>query len=197
MAPSNLLIYGSNGYTGALITRRAVKQGLRPIMGGRDPKLISPLATEFGLEYRCFGLDDPAAIDRALDDVTVVLNCAGPFSHTTKPIVDGCMRTGTNYLDITGEIGVLEALAARDNEAKSAGIMLLPAVGFDVVPSDCLAAHLKKRLPMATHLTLGIRALGKVSRGTSTTMVEGIGRGGLIRRDGSLVQVPAAGKIGE
>jgi short subunit dehydrogenase-like uncharacterized protein len=189
MASSNLLIYGSNGYTGALITRRAVEEGLRPILGGRKPERISQLATEFGLDYRSFALDDPAAIERALDDITVVLNCAGPFSHTTKPIVDSCMRTGTSYLDLTGEVDVLEALAARDNEANSAGIMLLPGVGFDVVPSDCLAAHLKKRLPTATHLTLGIQALGKRSRGTSTTMIEGIGRGGMVRRDGALVQV--------
>jgi short subunit dehydrogenase-like uncharacterized protein len=194
MASSNLLVYGCYGYTGALITRRAVDQGLSPILGGRNPERISQLATQFGLDFRIFALDDPAAIEGALNDVAVVLNCAGPFSHTAKPIVDACMRTGTSYLDITGEIGVFEALAARDDEAKSAGIMLLPGLGFDVVPSDCLVAHLKKRLPTATHLTLGIRALSKMSRGTSTTMIEGIGRGGMTRRDGALVSVPAAWK---
>jgi short subunit dehydrogenase-like uncharacterized protein len=112
-------------------------------------------------------------------------------------MADACLRTKTHYLDITGEATVIEALAARDREAREAGIMLLPCVGFDVVPSDCLAAHLKRRLPTATHLALGIQGMGRVSRGTATTMVENINRGGLVRRDGRLIPVPAAWKTRE
>jgi short subunit dehydrogenase-like uncharacterized protein len=70
----------------------------------------------------------------------------------------------------------------------------MPGVGFDVVPTDCLAAHLKSRLPSATKLTLGLRALDKTSRGTSMTMIENIHRGGAVRRDGVLTRVPAAWK---
>ena len=72
--------------------------------------------------------------------------------------------------------------------------MLLPGVGFDVVPSDCLAAHLKRRLPSATHLALGFQSLGRMSRGTATTMAENIHRGGLVRQGGVLRRVPAAWK---
>ena len=72
--------------------------------------------------------------------------------------------------------------------------MLLPGVGFDVVPSDCLAAHLARRLPTATRLALGFQTLGGVSRGTATTMIESGGRGGMVRRDGTLVSVPVAWK---
>lgn len=194
MSSRNLLIYGSNGYTGTLIARAAVEQGLRPILAGRNPVRVASLATELGLDYRCFTLEDPSAAVEALADIAAVLNCAGPFSHTSKQMVDNCLRTRAHYLDITGEIPILEALAARDNEAKSAGIMLLPGAGFDVVPSDCLVAHLKTRLPSATRLTLGLRAIGKRSRGTSMTMVESIHRGGMVRRDGILTPVPAAWK---
>jgi short subunit dehydrogenase-like uncharacterized protein len=111
-------------------------------------------------------------------------------------MADACLRNGVHYLDITGEIAVFEALAARYAEAKAAGVMLLPGVGFDVVPSDCLAAHLNRRLPTATRLVLGIRALGSISRGTATTMLEGMesGQGGLVRRDGKLVATPIAAK---
>lgn len=194
---SKFLLYGANGYTGKLIARLCRERNLRPILAGRDKSTIEQLAAEHGLEHRVFALDDSAAIDAALSEVSVVLHCAGPFSRTSKPMADACLRTKTHYLDITGEATVIETLAARDREAKAASVMLLPCVGFDVVPSDCLAAHLKGRLPSATHLALAIQGMGRVSRGTATTMVENINRGGLIRRDGKLTPVPAAWKTRE
>src|SRR2546423_13007393 len=109
-------------------------------------------------------------------------------------MADACLRTKTHYLDITGEAAVIESLAARDEEAKRSGVMLMPCVGFDVVPTDCLASHLKRRLPSATHLALAIQGMGRISRGTATTMVENVNRGGLVRRDGKLKNVPAAWK---
>ena len=68
--------------------------------------------------------------------------------------------TGVHYLDITGEALVFEALSKRHADAKEAGVMLLPGAGFDVVPSDCLAAHVAAQVEGATHLTLGSRNRG-------------------------------------
>lgn len=194
---TNFLLYGANGYTGNLIARLAVERGLKPVLAGRDPEKIGRLANELGLEHRAFALDDTAAMDAALQAVAAVLHCAGPFSHTSAPMAAACLRTKTHYLDITGEVTVFETLAARGREAQAAGVMLLPGVGFDVVPSDCLAAHLKQRLPSATRLALAIQGLGRISHGTATTMVENINRGGLVRRDGKLTPVPTAWKTRE
>lgn len=133
---------------------------------------------------------------RAPRDCQIVLNCAGPFTRTFQPIADACVETHKHYLDITGEISVFEAAAAMDEVARKAGVTIMPGVGFDVVPTDCLAVHLKKRLPTATKLTLGIHAAGAAgaSRGTTVTMVEHVtsGHGGLVRRDGEIVKVPLA-----
>ncbi len=118
---------------------------------------VKPLADELGLAWRAFYLNETDKLDSALNEVAVVLHIAGPFSATSKPMADACIRTKTHYLDITGEIAVFEALAARDEEAKKAGVMLLPGVGFDVVPSDCLAAHVKRRLPDAEDVKIYIR----------------------------------------
>jgi short subunit dehydrogenase-like uncharacterized protein len=192
--PPNFLLYGANGYTGSLIAHLAVQSGLRPILAGRDKTRIEPLAAELGLDYRVFDLDDSSGLDAVLREVAVVLHCAGPFSRTSKPMADACLRTATHYTDITGEASVFESLAGRDAEAKAAGVMLLPGVGFDVVPSDCLAVHLKQRLPSATRLTLAIKGVGRLSHGTATTMVENIDRGGAVRRNGRIVAVPAAWK---
>jgi short subunit dehydrogenase-like uncharacterized protein len=194
MPSTPLLIYGANGYTGALIARLAVERGLRPVLAGRSRAGLTAVATPLGLEQRVFALEDAAALDAGLAGVRVMLHCAGPFTHTARQMVDACLRTHTHYLDITGEIAVFEALAARDAEARAAGVMLLPGVGFDVVPSDCLAAHLKRRLPSATSLALAFQVLGRVSRGTANTAVENVARGGMVRRAGKPLAVPAAYK---
>jgi len=113
-------------------------------------------------------------------------------------MAEACLRTKRHYVDISGEIPGDETLAGMDNQAKEAGIMLLPGAGFDVVPSDCLAAHLKQRLPSATHFRLFLRGVGAgVSRGTAKSAIENMHRQGMIRRDGKLVQVPPAWNVRE
>jgi short subunit dehydrogenase-like uncharacterized protein len=190
----DFLIYGAYGYTGSLIAREAVARGLRPVLAGRSAAALAELAGALGLEQRAFALDDPAAVAAGLRGLRAVLHCAGPFVRTARPMAEACLRAGVHYLDITGEAAVFEALAARDAEARAAGVMLLPGVGFDVVPSDCLAAHLKRRLPAATRLALGFQLAGGVSRGTALTVAENLHRGGLVRRGGVLMRVPAAWK---
>ena len=191
------LIYGANGYTGELITRIAAERSLKPIIAGRKESAIRPLAEKLGLEYRNFALDETEKLDAALNEVAMVLHCAGPFSLTSRPMVEACLRTKKHYTDITGEIVVFEACAAKDQKAKDSGIMLMPGVGFDVVPSDCLALHLKNRLPSATHLTLAFYGMGRISHGTLATMTMNVGRGGAIRKDGKITHVPAAWKTRE
>jgi short subunit dehydrogenase-like uncharacterized protein len=194
------LIYGANGYTGELVLRYAVERGMKPVIAGRNAEKIEGLARKFGVDFRVFSLDETEKLDAALSgaEVEFVLHCAGPFSLTFKQMAEACLRTGKHYTDITGEIEVFESLARLDAEAKKAGIMLMPGVGFDVVPSDCLARHLKNRLPTATNLTLAFYGLGgKISHGTQATMTMNAGRGGAIRRDGEIARVPAAFKTRE
>jgi short subunit dehydrogenase-like uncharacterized protein len=184
------LIYGATGFTGKLTARTAKERGLRPILAGRNEAKLKAIAQSLDLPYVVFELSDAAALDAALGQVYAVLHIAGPFSATSKPMADACLRTGTHYLDITGEIDVFEALAQRDAEARKAGIMLLPGVGFDVVPSDCLALHLKQRLPDAADLKLYIGGLNAVSRGTAKSMMEAVPLGARVRRNGSIITLP-------
>ena len=188
----SFLLYGAYGYTGQLIADLAVQRGLRPTLAGRDPVRLTAEADRLGLDAVAVSLDDSAALDRALADIPAVLHAAGPFSQTSEPMVEACLRTGTHYLDVTGEVAVFEALAARDAQARAAGITVLPGVGFDVVPTDCLAAHVASRLPSATTLQIAIRALSSASHGTAQTAVEQAGQPGSARVDGEIVDVPAA-----
>jgi short subunit dehydrogenase-like uncharacterized protein len=179
------MIYGANGYTGELIAREAVRRGERPLLAGRTAERVEPLARELGLEWRAFDVGTPD-----LSGVALVLHCAGPFLHTSAPMVRACLAAGVHYLDITGEIAVFEAIFARDAEAKARGVMLVPGVGFDVVPTDCLAAMLHAKLPDANELWLAFSSKSGVSPGTLKTMIEGAGWGSAIRRDGKITRVP-------
>ena len=194
---SSFLLYGAYGYTGELIAREAAARGLRPLLAGRDASRLASLAAELGLSSRAFDLSDRAALEAALATVSTVLHCAGPFVHTYRPMVEACLERRVSYLDITGEADVYLGLAALSDRAAGLGITLLPGVGFDVAPSDCLAAHLKRRLPSATHLTLAFRPDAGPSRGTAQTMAEHAHEGGLVRRDGKLTRVPVAWKARE
>jgi short subunit dehydrogenase-like uncharacterized protein len=186
-----ILVYGSYGYTGQLIVEQAVKVGLQLILAGRDEKQLRAQAENFKLEYRAFSLDNTAALDSALQEVDAVLHCAGPFVLTFRQMAEACIRNKKHYVDISGEIEGFEALAAMNEDAKRAGVMLLPGGGFDVVPSDSLIAHTANKLPSATHLELYIKSIGSgVSRGTARSGIENSHRQGRIRRDGKIISVP-------
>ena len=185
------VLCGAYGYTGELIARRAKEHGLAPILAGRNAEKLRPLAEELDLPYAQCSLNDRRGLDLLLEDASAVLHCAGPFLHTARPMLEACLRTGTHYLDITGEVEVFELIAAHDAHAHDAGVMLLPGVGFDVVPSDYLASYLKTRFPSMQKLVLALRGLDGVSRGTATTMVEYLGRNGVVRSEGALTEVPS------
>ena len=182
-----LLVYGSTGYTGQLIVDELVRRGASAILAGRSASKLALQAAATGFPTRVFPVETPD-----LSGVSVVLHCAGPFIVTARPMVDACLAAGVHYLDITGEVPVFEAIAARDGEAKARGVMLLPGAGYDVVPSDCLASHVAARVPGATELTLAMCTRGGLSHGTATTMLTHMQSGGAVRLGGKIVPVPVA-----
>ncbi|MCC5638569.1 saccharopine dehydrogenase NADP-binding domain-containing protein [Nostoc sp. CHAB 5844] len=191
---AKVLLYGATGYAGKLIAETAKRQGVELILAGRNQSALMLEAEKLNFEFRVFSLDDSQAIAHSLQDVTVVLNCAGPFAKTARSLVDVCLQTQTHYLDIAGEVPEFQALEARDTEAKNAGIMLLPGVGFGVVPTDCIAVYLKSQLPTANKLTLIYETEGGVSQGTANTVLPSLHEIGVVRKEGKLVPARPAEK---
>ena len=189
MSDRSFLIYGANGFTGQLIAERARERGLSPILAGRSQDAVAPLAARLGLPHRVFSLDSADRVADALHGVSLVLHCAGPYSKTSRPMVDACLAAKAHYLDITGEFEVLSAVLARGDEARRAGVVLLPAVGFDVIPTDCMAARLHQALPDATELALAFSGGMAMSPGTAKTTLENLHVGQKVRRSGSIVSM--------
>jgi short subunit dehydrogenase-like uncharacterized protein len=192
--PKPWMIYGANGYTGELIAREAVRRGLKPWLAGRTAAKMQPLAASLDLEARVFDLQDGAATASGVEGMALVLHCAGPFSATAAQMMAACLAAHAHYLDITGEISVFEHARTLDAAARAAGIVICPGVGFDVIPTDCVAATLKAALPDATHLALGFDSRSGFSPGTAKTSVEGLAQGGKVRQDGRIISVPLAYK---
>lgn len=182
------MIYGANGYTGELIAREAVSRGMSPVLGGRNANKIRPLAEELSLEFQAFPLDEHAAAQ--LEDIDLVLHCAGPFQLTSEPMIHACLSANTYYLDITGEVSVFEHTHSMHAKAAEKGIILCSGVGFDVVPTDCIALKLKEEMPDAVELSLGFDSDSGISPGTFKTMIQGLGSGSMHRKDGVLENVP-------
>ncbi len=182
----NWMIYGANGYTGKLIADEAKRRGLNPILAGRSVT---------GPNVRRFDLNSPTTVIENLKDISLVLNCAGPFIQTANPILDACLKTKSSYMDITGEIEVFESIFKRSQEFENANITVIPGVGFDVVPTDCVASLLKAALPTATHLTLAFKSKGTTSRGTQKTAINGLAIGALVRSEGVIKRLPLGAKL--
>lgn len=191
---NKIVVYGSYGYTGKLIVDVAKQKGLEVILAGRKEEALKQQSSSCGYPYQVVAIEDAGALEKLLQSAFAVIHCGGPFQFTAKAMAEACLKTKTHYTDITGEYQVFELLAGYDQRAKDAGIMIMPGTGFDVVPSDCLAKHLKNRLPSATHLQLAFTmSNGGLSRGTKKSMTTGLGYGGRIRKNGVLTHL----EIGE
>ena len=188
MENKDIIVYGAYGYTGELIVRRCQELGIEPLLSGRNEAKLKSVAEKYQLPYQVADLS-VTALDSLLNGSKVVIHAAGPFIHTAKPMIEACIKHKVHYTDITGEIAVFALARKYDEQANKAGVMVLPGTGFDIVPSDCLAAHLKSRMPEADDLELAFYGTGRASRGTSLTVVEGLGYGGTIRKHGKLKQV--------
>ncbi len=191
---NNWMIYGATGYSGKLIVDKAVQAGMRPVLAGRSEDKVKALAAKYDLDYRVFDIASLSQSDALIAQMSLVLNCAGPFSQTADVMMQACLKQQAHYIDITGEIDVFELGASLNEAATNRGVVLCPGVGFDVIPTDCVAGKLKTMLPDATHLTLGFDSRSGFSPGTAKTSAEALPHGGKVRKDGQIITVPLAAK---
>ncbi|MBL4660291.1 MAG: saccharopine dehydrogenase NADP-binding domain-containing protein [Alcanivoracaceae bacterium] len=189
MSLSNWVIYGATGYTGERIAREAVARGLSPILAGRSKEKLQTLADELSLDFHVHSLDDSHSLCRALADVALVVNAAGPFIHTAKQMRAACIASVTHYIDISGEIDVLSASLAANEAAKTAGVLCISGAGFDVVPSDCLAAELATKINNPSRLSVALIEEGRLSKGTLASILHQVPKGFFKVLQGKLAKI--------
>ncbi|MEG3135097.1 saccharopine dehydrogenase NADP-binding domain-containing protein [Rouxiella sp. T17] len=181
-----LMIYGATGYTGKMIAHQAKKAGLNFVVAGRDKQKLGELAETLGVSAAVFTLEDPKLVREQLVDIAVVLNCAGPFAKTAEPLIKACIENGIDYLDITAEINVYRLAESLQQSATQAGSMLMPGVGWDVVPTDSLAVTLSRQVKNPQRLRIALQVAGSMSRGSAISAGEIFSAGLLARVNGEL-----------
>lgn len=162
------MLYGANGFTARLIIDKLKALPSEIILSGRNQDTIEALAKEHHLESRVFALNHQPTVVKNLDGIGLVINCAGPFNMTALPLAKAALKSRSHYIDITGEIGVFQTLHLLDAEARSQGISIIPGVGFDIVPTDCLSKLLVQRAIEPRSLVLAV--ITKNTRPTHGTL---------------------------
>jgi len=183
------MLYGAYGYTGKLIAQEAKNRGHTPILAGRSAEKLLPVAENLNLDYQILDLKDKDNLAKILEEVDLVFHAAGPYKYTSEPMVKACLKAGSHYVDITGETQVFEQNFKYDKEAINREIAIISGVGFDVVPTDCLAKYVSDKLSEPKSLDLGITAMSNPSPGTLKTMLEYFHTGQLVRRNGELIRL--------
>ena len=139
-------ILGPTGFTGRLVVAEARRAGLAVRLVGRDREALEELAR--GEDVRVADARDLGALREALDGAQVVLSCAGPFFALGPAPVEAAVAAGAHYLDTSGEQAWVMLLHERlAGPAAAAGVVVLPAFGFDYVPGDLAARVAAERLP--------------------------------------------------
>jgi short subunit dehydrogenase-like uncharacterized protein len=189
-----VLIYGAYGFTGAGIAKLAAAYGITPVLAGRNEAKLRPLAESLGYDYVVLELENNHDnLVKVLKHFEIVLHIAGPYTFTAKPMLDAVVDAGTHYVDLTGENHVIQAELDRDEEFRRANIMVMPAVGYDVVPTDCLNVYVADKIDQPTRLMVVLDGNytavegAQASRGTMKSGLEMLGRPLLQRRDGEMV----------
>lgn len=159
--PFDVVIWGCTGFTGRLVAKyfatRIAKRvpTLRWALAGRSKEKLQTLVEDLGVPAHVMiaSADVQDEVDQVAAATKVILSTAGPFAKYGTPVVEACVRSGCDYVDINGETGWHRSMIdAYDEAARKAGVTLVPSSGFDSIPSDLGVDWMARRVLEASGL---------------------------------------------
>ena len=193
-----IAVYGATGYTGRLVAAELAAAGAEFVLSGRNTEKLDALAADLSGSPAVHpaSLDDADSLRTLLDDCAAVIACAGPFTLHGEPVLSAAVETSTHYLDTTGEQGYLRmALERYGPEAEGRGVAVIPAMGFDYVPGDMLAALTAEGMGELDEILLAYDTPGfRPTRGTALSALEMLKGGDVEWR--KLQWLPASQSVG-
>lgn len=184
---SSVLVYGAYGHTGRFVVAELLRQGLAPVLSGRDQARLSEMAAARpGLEARPAAVGDARSLADAMRGASVVVNCAGPFLDTALPVAAAAVRAGAHYLDVTAEQAAAQQVYRAHHELEwGSGVAVMPAMAFYGGLADLLATAAAEGWESVDEITVafgldrwwpteGTRITGR--RNTATRLVVDGGR---------------------
>lgn len=190
-----ITVYGATGYTGRLVAAELARREIPFVVSGRNREKLDALADSVagpggGPEVRAVPNTDRAGLEGLFASSGAVIACAGPFALHGEPILAAAVSAGTHYLDTTGEQDFIRrAFEVYGPKAARNGAAVMPAMGFDYVPGDMLAALTAAALgdgEKVDRVRLAYHAPFQPSRGTMRSGIEMIKGGDVEWRDFAL-----------
>ena len=193
-----IALYGASGYTGKLVAAELARSDADFVLSGRNRSKLEAVAEELGRSapVQPASLDDPASLRSLLEDCSAVIDCAGPFTTYGEPVLRAAIETGTHYLDTTGEQAYMDKVfRGFGAEAERRGVAAIPAMGFDYVPGDMIAALAAEGMGKLETITLHYAWVGFTpTRGTARSALE-VAKGGDVEYTGGAWR-PASSSLG-
>jgi short subunit dehydrogenase-like uncharacterized protein len=191
----DVVLYGATGFTGrqtvAYFARHAPPGQVRWAIAGRDRTRLEAVKASVpritpSVEVLVADGQDLPALEAMVSRTRVVLSTAGPFAQHGGPLVDACVRSGTHYVDITGETPWVRDLIDRHHDRAAAdGTRIIPGCGFDSTPSDLgaylVARHLRQQGILCGPVKAYFQMAGGLNGGTLASAI-GLAQGGQAER---------------
>ncbi len=174
----DVIVFGSTGYTGRLVAEHLhkVHDGkVKWAMAGRNRDKLAEVAHEIGasVPFVVADANDPASLEAMCRRAKIVISTAGPYQLYGSNLVAAAAKTGTDYVDLTGESHwIAQMIAAHEAQAKKSGARIVFSCGFDSIPFDLgvwfVEEEAKKKFGAYAHRVRGrVRGLkGGLSGGT-------------------------------
>jgi short subunit dehydrogenase-like uncharacterized protein len=202
---ARIVLFGATGHTGGRTAQALADRGARPVLAGRDPGRLEPLASRLGgpagpLETATADVTDAASVRALVGRGDVLVTTVGPFQRLGEPAVAAATDAGAVYLDSTGEPPFLRRVVEEFGpRAERTGAALLPAFGHDYVPGTLAGAlalaeagDRAHRVDVGYSLD-GVRGQG-FSRGTLVSLLGVLLEPGFAWDGGRLVTEPAGAR---
>jgi short subunit dehydrogenase-like uncharacterized protein len=196
-----IALYGATGYTGKLVAAELHRRKIDTVVAGRSRAKLDSMVETLGLtgaQVRTADVDDPAGLADVLDGCDGVINCAGPFTFFGEQVVRAAITAGCQYVDTTGEQGYMQRIFDDCHEdARRAGVAVVPAMGFDIVPGDVIAHLTAAGVEPLEKMTIAYRTAGfGVTRGTMHSALEILSGGDLVYEGGTWSPAGPMGRAG-
>ena len=103
----DIIVWGATGFTGKLVTRymesNYSQDNLRWAVAGRNKSKLSALGLSEN-NILIANSDDQESIDALVQKGRVILTAVGPYARYGSGLVEACVKHGTHYCDLTGEV---------------------------------------------------------------------------------------------
>ena len=153
-----IVVFGASGHTGRFVVAELARRGMTAILAGRDSERLAAVGKMHpAFEIRVASVDDPVSLEQSLLGASLLINCAGPFLDTAALIIEAALRARIHYLDVTAEQRVaLAAFEKFSDAARTAGILIMPSLGFYGALGDLLATAAMRNWSGADEIQIAV-----------------------------------------